>query len=129
MEYSKQNVSNYYLYDTQVENLFLSEYIASAPGDFVKAYLVANMYAQFNMPADDRIVAKAAGIDPEKMDECWAYWEGRGVVRRIYSDPEGGAYDVEFVNLREDVFGISAPAKQTAGARLSNKDLSKLYRD
>ena len=33
------------------------------------------------------------------------------------------------MNLREDVFGISAPAKQTAGARLSNKDLSKLYRD
>ncbi|MBR5640960.1 MAG: DnaD domain protein [Firmicutes bacterium] len=130
MEYSKQNVSNYYLYDTQVENLFLSEYMASAPGEFVKAYLVAAMYAQFNMPADDRIVAKAAGVDPEKMAECWAYWESRGVVRRVYTDPEGGAYDIELVNLREEVFGSRAPsAEPKAVARMDDKALARLYRD
>ena len=106
MDYSKQNVSNYYLYDTQVENLFLSEYMASAPGEYVKAYLLALMYAQLNKPADDRMIARSVGMAPEKMAECWAYWESRGVVRRIYADPEDSAsFRVEFVNLREEVFG------------------------
>ena len=71
MEYRKQNVSNYYLYDTQVENLFIAEYMASAPGEYVKAYQLASMYAQLNMPADDRMIARAVGMAPEKMPECW----------------------------------------------------------
>ena len=131
MDYSRQNISNYYLYDTQVENLFIKEYMASAPGDFVKAYLLALMYAQLNMPADDRMIALAAGVAPEKMEECWTYWEGRGVVRRSYPDPEDrGNYRVEFVNLREEVFGSREPsAKKQAGARLDDKSLARLYRD
>ena len=130
MEYSKQNVSNYYLYDTQVENLFLSEYMASAPGEYVKAYLLASMYAQLRMPYDDRLIAKAIGVEPEKMAACWAYWEGRGVVRRVYADPEGDVYDVEFVNLREEVFGSREPSQEkSAAARLDDRSLAKLYRD
>lgn len=131
MDYSKQNISNYYLYDTQVENLFISEYMASAPGEYVKAYLLASMYAQLNMPADDRLIARAVGMPPEKMAECWAYWEGRGVVRRVYADPEDRtSYAVEFVNLREEVFGQRTPAKETGvAARLDDKALAKLYRD
>ena len=129
MDYSRQNISNYYLYDTQVENLFIAEYMASAPGEFVKAYLLASMYAQLNMPADDRIIAKAAGVAPEKMEECWAYWEGRGVVRRIYEDPENSSScRVEFINLREEVFGSREPAaKKSAAARLDDKALARLY--
>ena len=131
MEYSKQNISNYYLYDTQVENLFLSEYMASAPGEWVKAYLLASMYAQLRMPADDRILARAIGVEPEKMDECWAYWESRGVVRRIYPDPgDSSTYSVEFVNLREEVFGSRAPQREEKAApALDNKALAGLYRD
>lgn len=132
MDYSKQNVSNYYLYDTQVENLFLSEYMASAPGEYVKAYLLALMYAQLNKPADDRMIARSVGMAPEKMAECWAYWESRGVVRRIYADPEDSAsFRVEFVNLREEVFGSRTPAapEAKASARLDDKALAKLYRD
>ena len=131
MDYSRQNISNYYLYDTQVENLFIKEYMASAPGDFVKAYLLALMYAQLNMPADDRMIALAAGVAPEKMEECWTYWEGRGVMRRSYPDPEDRSnYRVEFVNLREEVFGSREPsAKKQAGARLDDKSLARLYRD
>ena len=72
MDYSKQNVSNYYLYDTQVENLFLSEYMASAPGEYVKAYLLALMYAQLNKPADDRMIARSVGMAPKAGASCGA---------------------------------------------------------
>ena len=131
MEYRKQNVSNYYLYDTQVENLFIAEYMASAPGEYVKAYLLASMYAQLNMPADDRMIARAVGMAPEKMPECWSYWEGRGVVRRIYADPgDRDSYSVEFVNLKEEVFGSREPSgKKAAAARMDDKALARLYRD
>ena len=132
MEYNKRNISNYYLYDTQVENLFLKEYMASAPGEYVKAYLLASMYAQLNMPADDAALAQAIGMAPEKMAECWAYWEGRGVVRRVYADPEDERYSrVEIVSLKEEVFGSRAPAQESKSAaiRLDDKTIARLYRD
>ena len=34
-----------YLKDTAVENLFISEYMVTADGDYVKLYLLAKMYA------------------------------------------------------------------------------------
>ena len=46
MSVKKQNVQNYYLYDTEVENLFISEYMPSAPENAVKLYLLALMPAQ-----------------------------------------------------------------------------------
>ena len=36
MGFRKEKTSDYFLLDTSVENIFINEYMASAPGDFVK---------------------------------------------------------------------------------------------
>ena len=36
MNFRREEIKEYYLLDTDVENIFINEYMASAPGDFVK---------------------------------------------------------------------------------------------
>lgn len=131
MEFAKQNISNYYLYDTPVENLFISEYMAGAPGDYVKAYLLALMYAQMNMPTDSREIGKALGLSAAAMEECWDYWESLGVIAREYFDPKDNSRcDIRFVNLRESAFGRRAPCRKTSAAsHLDDESFAKLLRD
>ena len=45
MNFRREKANNLYLRDTQVENIFLTEYMPGAEGDFVKVYLTALMYA------------------------------------------------------------------------------------
>ncbi|QHI72226.1 hypothetical protein [Aminipila terrae] len=41
----KKKANELYLLDTNVENVFISEYMAGAPAEYVKVYLFALMYA------------------------------------------------------------------------------------
>ena len=59
----REKIQNEYMYDTKVENMFINEYMISAPGDFVKIYLVALMYADLNKEIDDEKLSKITGID------------------------------------------------------------------
>ena len=53
MDFKKQNIQNYFLYDTKVDNLFISEYMPGAPANAVKVYLLASMNAEANIPSDN----------------------------------------------------------------------------
>lgn len=128
MKFSKQNISNYYLYDTPVENLFISEYMASAPGEYVKAYLLALMHAQMNIPADSEEIARSLGMSLDKIEECWKYWEDLGVIARQNKDTD--FCTIEFISLKESAFGRRTPAKSSkASSRLDDESFAKLLRD
>ncbi len=43
MDFSRQNITNYFLYGTETDNLFISEYMPEAKGEHVKQYLMALM--------------------------------------------------------------------------------------
>ena len=43
MKYVIEETNDFFLNDTAIENLFISEYIVSAPGDYVKVYLFGAM--------------------------------------------------------------------------------------
>ncbi len=131
MKFSKQNISNYYLYDTQVENLFIAEYMANAPGDYVKAYLLALMFAQMNKPVDNIYIGKCLDLAPEELLAAWTYWEELGVLRKVYQNPENPIeYRVELLNLREEAFGTREPERSSqVKIKLDNAELAQLYRD
>ena len=116
MSVNKQKVQNYYLYDTEIEDLFISEYMPSAPENAVKVYLLALMYAKYDMPLDTPAMAKKLRLDIQQVDEAWAYWHKVGIVRRMVKDPKRpGEYDIELLNIREMMFGRRPePAQQTA---------------
>ena len=46
MNYIKGKIKDFYLLTSEIENIFLNEYMPGAPGDHVKVYLFGYMYAQ-----------------------------------------------------------------------------------
>ena len=131
MDFSKEKTENFLLCDTHVENLFISEYMGAAKGEWVKLYLLALMHAECRLPADNASLAAQLGLKKEDADACWAYWESQGLVSRVYPDPEDtGRYEVVFRSLREELFGgkSAAPAKKAKMPSLDDRQLSQLYR-
>ena len=116
MSVKKQSVQNYYLYDTEVENLFISEYMPSAPENAVKLYLLALMYAQQGLPFDDAQAAKKLGISLAAVADAWDYWREKGLVRLSVKDPKRPAErDAELLNIREMMYGRRAEPAVQAG--------------
>lgn len=106
MNFRREKIREYYLHNTDVENVFINEYMTTAPGDFVKVYLFALMYAGISVPISNEDIAKELEMDPEDVLKAWSYWEERKVVRKqFFSDDDRYRYRVEFLNLKEQIYG------------------------
>ncbi|MCI9596504.1 MAG: DnaD domain protein [Firmicutes bacterium] len=133
MNFKRQQKSDYYLFDTDVENIFINEYMASAPGDFVKVYLFALMYAGLDEEMNNEIIARQLGLSEEDVLKAWSYWEGLGVIRKNREKPEDKFnYQVEFINLKELLYGKGIKKKKVrpdgkARADMSDKTIQSMY--
>lgn len=105
-------IKDFYLLATEVENIFINEYMPQAPGDYVKVYLYALLYAKQEIDITHRNLASQLGITEEAVDLAWKYWENMGVVRREILSNAPLDYDVVFVNLRELMYAGPAPVPQ-----------------
>ena len=106
MGFKKEKINDYFLLDTSVENIFINEYMASAPGDFVKVYMFARMYADLDTELTNEEIAKHLGLDHEDVLKAWTHWEKMGVVRKLRKNPDDKFdYDIEFVVLKEQLYG------------------------
>ena len=65
MGFYREKIQDYFLLDTAVENLFINEYMKSAPENYVKVYLFALMYADLGVSLTNGDIAKALGLEPE----------------------------------------------------------------
>ena len=137
MKFKRQSIRDYYLHDTRVENMFINEYMGQAPGDYVKVYLLALMYADISVPLENDIIAKQLSVADEEVLMAWTYWEGQGLIKKHYKDPKDKFnYQVEFLDLRELVYGKKAPAKKAGPAvpealkpLLEDNVLAEMYRE
>ncbi len=135
MAFKREKTNNYYLHDTAVENVFINEFIPDAPGDFVRVYLFALMYADIRMSMSHEDVAKQLSLPVEEVLRAWTYWEGRGVIRKHYSDPADRLhYKVEFVDLKEQIYGKNGKSKNkkcqmpaNLEGIMSDEELKKMY--
>lgn len=93
-----------YLSDTRIENLFINEFLPSAPGDCVKVYVFGIMYAQHQQRMDLQTMAKALGMSIEEVKEAFAYWARRGAVH--ISADEQGDYKIVFISQRNALYGM-----------------------
>lgn len=106
MNFKRELIKDFYLRDTAVENIFINEYMTQAPGDFVKVYLFALMYADFDMNMSNETIAKHLSMDDEDVLKAWSYWEKMGVIKKHYEKPgDRFRYQVEFLNLKELAYG------------------------
>lgn len=77
------------MYDsTPIENMFLLEYLPTAPDDFLRVYLYARMlclHPELGDGMDE--LARALHMDSDKVYDAMTYWERQGLVRRLTDRP------------------------------------------
>ena len=112
MSYKRETIKEYYLHDTKVENVFINEYMTDAPGDYVKVYLFALMYADLGIAMGSEAMAKQLHLAEEDVLKAWTYWEKKGAVKKHFMDPSDKLhYQVEILNLKEQIYGRRAKKK------------------
>ena len=127
MKYRKQEADNYLLYDTPVENVFLSEYMKTAPGDYVKVYLLGLMYADLGLDGDDGKIASALSMSAKDVEAAWDYWKELGLCERLRT--EDGVI-TEIVSIKEKLFSKAPSARKSSNAeRLSDRKTAALFRE
>ncbi|MEG0291812.1 MAG: DnaD domain protein [Anaerovoracaceae bacterium] len=121
----RAETSNEYLFDTRVENIFINEYMVSAPGDFVKVYLVALMFVDLGQKVSDDIIARTLSVTEDTVTRAWAYWADLGVIRRVNGT-------IEFVNIKEKLYGNikeereEQPKSNNSSHILDNKSIKNM---
>ena len=132
MDFKKQNIQNYFLYDTKVDNLFISEYMPGAPANAVKVYLLASMNAEACIPSDADALARKLRISLADIEEAWDYWVKQGIARKTADPANPGKYGIELLNIREIVFGkrpAASAAPQEGPFAIDDAAYSELLRN
>lgn len=77
------------MYDsTPIENMFLLEYLPTAPDDFLRVYLYARMLCLHPELGDGmEELARALHMEEDKVYDAMTYWERLGLVRRMTDRP------------------------------------------
>ena len=133
MSFKKEKTKDYFLLDTSVENMFINEYMVSADGEYVKVYLYALMYAGLGEDFSNRDIAKQLAMDIEDVLKAWTYWEKMGVIRKIRTAEDNPLeYDVEFILLKEMLYGGHEAEKQEAvdssiNAQMTNREYKEMF--
>ena len=102
MNFNRGKIRDFYLLTTDVENMFINEYLPGAPGEYVKVFLYGLLYAQLGTEMTHSAMAAQLGLSEKTLADAWNYWEQMGVVKKLPSDRGTGIinFDIEFVNLR-----------------------------
>ena len=134
MNFKREKPKDYFLLDTSVENMFINEYMISAPGDYVKVYLFALMHAELEAPLTNELIAKHLNMEHEDVLKAWTYWEKMGIIRKQFKDPANKFdYGVEFVMLREQLYGTetkpAAPVEQGISAMMADEEIKRMFSD
>ena len=78
---------------TPVENMFITEYMLRAPGDFVKVYLYGLMLCYHHAPRMSLLsMARDLDMTDEEIERAYRYWEREGLVRRTGDNPVAYTY-------------------------------------
>ena len=126
----KEKTNNVFLSDTKIENIFINEYIAMSPGDYVKVFLVISMSAELDLNYSIEEIAKILNVAEEDVKKAFIYWASLGVLKK-----EGDDYII--VSLKEKAFGENAGEKKTKSrvkkdtnsmALLENENIKNMYK-
>ncbi|MDR0979245.1 MAG: DnaD domain protein [Lachnospiraceae bacterium] len=67
---------------TDIPDLFFTEYLASASGDFIKLYLYIAFLAKYNREIKIKDLSKSLNIPFKTIEEGLAYWENAGLITK-----------------------------------------------
>ena len=99
MGFTQEKVKDFYLLSTEVENIFINEYMPSAPGEYVKVFLYGLLYSQNQADMTMQQFARQLQLTEKQVEDAWDYWEQLGIITKKYII-NSKDYDIEFKNLR-----------------------------
>ena len=108
MSFIREKVRDFYLLTTDVENIFINEYMPTSPGDFVKIYLYGLLYSQNDAEMSFEQMSRQLGVSRSRIEDAWLYWEKMGVIERIPSQSKTEQFDICFKQLRTLMYGGEA---------------------
>ncbi|MCQ2548312.1 MAG: DnaD domain protein, partial [Clostridia bacterium] len=123
MKYRKSRQKNMYLHDTPLENLFIGEYLAKAPGDYIKVYLMERMYAEMDQCQDVDLIGKQLNLETKDVEQANKYWSDKGLI--IIKEGE-----IIFKELKSMMFGFEEAddmAQDNEDSPLVDKGLAKVF--
>lgn len=87
--------------NTEVENIFIDDYMPLATGNYVKVYLLGYKYAcDFQSNFNNETLAKNLKLEISEIHEAWNYWEKEGIILKN-SHIDDDNYEVKFINLKQ----------------------------
>ena len=113
MNYFRLKHYNEDLGNTLVENVFINHYMPSAPGDYVKIYLLGLKCScsQSNNCLSNEIIAKTVGTSIETVEKAWTYWAEQKIIR-ITPSFEENINSIEYLSIRELMLNIKGDDKK-----------------
>ena len=112
---STEKNKDIFLYTSRVENLFISEFMPDAPGEYVKVFLLGLMYAQYDEVMDSRKIAIVLGLSEDEVEEAWIYWASRGVIRRHIELSDDGV-EITYIEILSQIGNLYGKAPETEPA-------------
>ena len=95
---------------TPIENLFLMEYLSTAPEACLRVYLYARMLALHpELGGDMTETARFLRMDEQAVYDALAYWERQGLARRLTDRPP----TYELLPLRAETVGAQSAMEQS----------------
>lgn len=113
MNYFRLKHFNEDLGNTLIENVFINHYMPSAPGDYVKVYLLGlkSSCSQANNFISNDTMAKTIGTSTVAVEEAWAYWEEQGIIKKVFSFEKDCTF-IEFLSIKELMLNIKGEKKK-----------------
>ena len=113
------------LYDsTPIENLFLTEYLASAPADCLRVYLCVRMLSLHpELGADFDSLPDMLRLSRDAVTNAMTYWEREGLLRRVSDNPPS----YELLPARKAEAAADPMEKQYYEYRDFNASLQQLF--
>ncbi|MBE0449947.1 MAG: DnaD domain protein [Clostridia bacterium] len=125
-----QNATTFDLGELNIENIFISDFMPSASGTYVKVYLLGLMFSRSENDAfrfDNKSLANMLGLPLQDVVEAWNYWEKQGIIKKHIHD-DALNFDVEFLSLRELYILNNYTSKSEPTDRKSDPKIKSHYK-
>lgn len=110
---TKEKIKEIYLYSTNVENLYINEFLPEAPGNYVKIYLFGLMYAGVGQDISREKTATEMRLSLKEVDEAWKYWESKNIVRlERHGLGKNEEYRIVFLSLIHSYYGLKSEIEE-----------------
>ena len=117
MSFNREKIRDFYLLTTDVENIFINEYMTAAPGDYVKVYLYGLLSSQHQREMTEQEMSRLLGLSEEEIDKAWDYWASMGIVEIRPPKKNGQDRQIEFKNLRALMYSSAEKAPPSGKGR------------